>query len=45
LIKAKNRIGILRKELVSEPNKVGEEVDAMEALKLDEVFDCRSGPG
>lgn len=36
---AKNRL-VFSERLVSEPNKVGEEVDAMEALKLDEVFDA-----
>lgn len=36
---AKNRL-VFSERLVSEPNKVGEEVDAMEALKLDEVFEA-----
>jgi small subunit ribosomal protein S1 len=36
---AKNRL-VFSERLVSEPGKVGEEVDAMEALKLDEVFEA-----
>lgn len=36
---AKNRL-VFSERLVSEPGKVGEEVDAMEALKIDEVFDA-----
>jgi len=36
---AKNRL-VFSERLVSEPNKVGEEVDAMEALKLDEIFEA-----
>jgi len=36
---AKNRL-VFSERLVSEPNKVGEESDAMEALKLDEVFEA-----
>lgn len=36
---AKNRL-VFSERLVSEPNKVGEEVDAMEALKLDAVFEA-----
>lgn len=36
---AKNRL-VFSERLVSEPNKVGEEVDAMEALALDDIFDA-----
>lgn len=36
---AKNRL-VFSERLVSEPNKVGEEVDAMEALKIDDVFEA-----
>ncbi len=36
---AKNRL-VFSERLVSEPGKVGEEVDAMEALKIDQVFEA-----
>lgn len=36
---AKNRL-VFSERLVSEPNKVGEEVNAMEALKLDDTFEA-----
>ncbi|MCX6726855.1 MAG: S1 RNA-binding domain-containing protein [Candidatus Shapirobacteria bacterium] len=36
---AKNRL-VFSERLVSEPNKVGEETDAMEALKLDDKFEA-----
>jgi len=36
---AKNRL-VFSERLVSEPGKVGEEVDAMEALKIDDVFEA-----
>lgn len=36
---AKNRL-VFSERLVSEPGKVGEEVDAMDALKLDDVFEA-----
>ncbi|MBP9817831.1 S1 RNA-binding domain-containing protein [Candidatus Shapirobacteria bacterium] len=36
---AKNRL-VFSERLVSEPNKVGEEVNAMEALKLDDAFEA-----
>lgn len=36
---AKNRL-VFSERLVSEPGKVGEEVDAMEALKLDDIFEA-----
>jgi ribosomal protein S1 len=36
---AKNRL-VFSERLVSEPGKVGEEVDAMDALKIDDVFEA-----
>jgi small subunit ribosomal protein S1 len=36
---AKNRL-VFSERLVSEPTKVGEEADAMEALKLDDIFEA-----
>ena len=36
---AKNRL-VFSERLVSEPGRVGEEVDAMEALKLDDIFEA-----
>lgn len=36
---AKNRL-VFSERLVSEPGKVGEEVDAMESLKIDDVFEA-----
>ena len=36
---AKNRL-VFSERLVSEPNKVGEEVNAMEELKIDDVFEA-----
>lgn len=36
---AKNRL-VFSERLVSEPGRVGEEVDAMEALKIDDIFEA-----